>query len=299
MVNKGCIFNIQHYSVHDGPGIRTVVFFKGCPLRCKWCSNPESHQIRPQITYNTDKCIGNECGLCLNTCRYHAVTWDEYKQQPIIQFEQCHQCLKCGEECPAKAISIYGKMLSVDDVIKEAEKDAAFYARSSGGVTFSGGEPLMQHEFLLSCLKACQEKSIDTCIETTLFQEWNIVKEILPLLDTVLIDLKHLDDEKHLAWTGVSNKMILKNLISVGQMFPDKGIVIRTPVVPGFNDNKKDIVDIHQFISDYLPFAEHELLKYHRFGINKYSMIGNEYTLDRTVELNEDHFQEFVSIINE
>lgn len=295
---QGCVFNIQHYSVHDGPGIRTIIFLKGCHLRCQWCSNPESHQSAPEIAFNPDKCIGGECKICTNVCP-DAITWDETKDRPVIDFSKSTECLEAAEMCPAKAINAYGHAMSVNEVLAEVEKDLAFYQRSEGGVTFSGGEPLMQRDFLLACLKECNNRRIHTCIETTGAMPWKEVEEIFARLDYILIDLKHIDSEKHKAWTGIDNTLTMENLIRIREQFPDKPMVVRTPVIPGFNDSPEEIKAIHDFVETHLPGVEHELLRYHRMGMNKYTFTGREYPLPTDAEITEDHFADLKTLVNQ
>lgn len=298
-MTTGCVFNIQHYSVHDGPGIRTIVFLKGCPLHCLWCSNPESQNNMPEIAYNPTKCIGDECRLCLDICPTNAIGWSEGMGLAKINFNRCTECLECGNVCPSKAISIYGKMMSVKEVMDIVEKDMNFYSRSGGGVTFSGGEPLMQKSFLMAALKEAQKRSIHTAIETSGYGDWENIAEIFSFLDYVLIDLKHIDDQKHKRYTGVSNKKILDNLKHLHATFPNKEIHVRTPVIPTFNDTDEELMAIRKFVTHNLPNARYELLKYHSFGRNKYDFIGKQCVLDKTLEISDDSFQHFKDVVGQ
>lgn len=293
---KGTVFNMQHYSVHDGPGIRTIVFLKGCPLNCRWCSNPESHCASPEVAFNQDKCIGSACKICQNHAPNH-IFWDDVEDRPKLSNHRAEEVVKAAHLCPAKAMTVYGKEMSVDEVLREVEKDGTFYARSGGGVTFSGGEPLMQRDFLKELVSECKNRSIHTAIETTAFAQWEDVRSIIADLDYLLVDIKHIDPMKHKEWTGVTNEVTLKNLKHIRQEFPNKPMRVRTPVIPGFNDDVMTLKAIADFVKTELPNTEYELLKYHRFGLNKYEFIGQEYPLDRDLELEQERFDAFKELV--
>lgn len=294
---KGIVFNVQHYSVHDGPGIRTIVFLKSCSLRCAWCSNPESQGAQPEIAYDPGKCIGSECKLCVDVCDHGAITWNDELDRPRINFNRCAQSFKCSDICPSKAISVYGKEMTVDEVLKEVEKDMSFYNRSGGGVTFSGGEPLNQIDFLVACLSECKKRSIHSCIETAGHVPWDQANRAFELLDYVLYDVKHMDPDKHKKFTGVSNEIILENLVKLREKFPDKKIRVRTPVIPGFNDTEDEIKAIQTFLNEHVPNVEYELLKFHSFGSNKYNFIGRPYSFDSSLELTDEKFEQLKSML--
>ena len=293
---KGPVFNMQHYSVHDGPGIRTIVFLKGCPLNCRWCSNPESHYASPEVAFNQDKCIGSACKICQNHAPNH-IFWDDVEDRPKLSNHRAEEVVKAAHLCPAKAMTVYGKEMSVDEVLREVEKDGTFYARSGGGVTFSGGEPLMQRDFLKELVSECKNRSIHTAIETTAFAQWEDVRSIIADLDYLLVDIKHIDPMKHKEWTGVTNEVTLENLKHIRQEFPNKPMRVRTPVIPGFNDDVMTLKAIADFVKTELPNTEYELLKYHRFGLNKYEFIGQEYPLDRDLELEQERFDAFKELV--
>lgn len=274
---RGYIFNVQHYSLHDGPGIRTIVFLKGCHLRCKWCSNPESQNIFKEIFYNKNKCIGcNECGECINECEKHLIKLDKDNGKIIIDRNACDNCLKCADACPSKAIDIYGEMVTVNEILKVVEKDSAFYSRSGGGLTLSGGEPLMQGEFAIELLKEAKKRRINTAIETCGYCDYNVLKEACKYLDTIFMDIKIIDDDLHKEYCGASNKVILNNFTKLCEDFKDIKKIIRTPVIPGFNDNDKAINEIKEFIYGK-ENVTYELLPYHEYGKNKYTFLGREY----------------------
>lgn len=276
----GYILNTQKYSLHDGPGIRTVVFLKGCPLRCKWCSNPESQSLYPEISYNKDKCIG--CFECINVCNKNAIKFinDETTEDSkiLINREKCDRCGECSKVCPSKAITVYGKLINYKEIVDIVEKDSDFYSKSKGGLTISGGEPLAQVEFTKSILEEAKNRRIHRTIETCGYAKWNDLKEVAGLLDYIIFDIKSMDDEKHKKYTGVSNKIILDNFEKLCDEFPNIEKLVRTPIIPGFNDNIDDITKINQFIEDKSN-TKYELLPYHRLGTPKYENLGREYLM--------------------
>jgi pyruvate formate lyase activating enzyme len=274
----GRIFNMQHYSVHDGPGIRTIVFLKGCPLSCSWCSNPESQLPQPELAYNVNKCIGlQECGRCLKVCHYGAIGKTENNKISIDR-ERCQKCFLCVPECPSKALHTFGELKSINEVLKVVEADGMFYARSGGGMTISGGEPFMQAEFTIELLKEAKRRRINTAIETSGYTDWAILKKACQYLDTILFDIKSMDDDKHVMFTKVSNKVILDNFKKLCEEFPRISILVRTPVIPGFNDSEEEIMAIINHIKDR-PNVSYEILPYHPLGQPKYDYLGREYTL--------------------
>lgn len=277
----GYVFNIQHYSVHDGPGIRTIVFLKGCPLRCKWCSNPESQLQHPELGYNPNKCIGiSKCLRCAEVCIYGAIKQDQdQKDKILIDRQLCQECLLCADACPSKALEVFGKQASIDEIIQAVEKDSPFYARSGGGLTFSGGEPLMQAEFITEVLKVARRRRINTTIETCGYADWSQFAMVCQHLNSLIMDIKCIDPEKHKRFTNVSNELILNNFRKLCEEFPVLPILVRTPVIPGFNDSEEDIQAIVDFIKGR-PNVRYELLPYHRLGQQKYYYLGKEYPLD-------------------
>lgn len=275
---NGYVFNIQQFSVHDGPGIRTMVFLKGCPLRCRWCSNPESQQTLPELAYNSNKCIGiNECIHCIEVCLTGAIKKDS-RNKIIIDRELCDNCLHCANVCPAKALNAFGSLMSVDEVFKVVEEESLFHARSGGGITLSGGEPFFQAEFSLGLLKEAKKRRMNTAMETSGYTAWENMAEACRRLDSVLFDVKSMDDRKHTEFTGVSNKLILDNFEKMCAGFPDLSILVRTAIIPGFNDTKEDVSAILDFIKGR-PNVSYELLSYHRLGRPKYEYLGREYLL--------------------
>ena len=274
----GIVFNIQNYSVHDGPGIRTVVFLSGCPLRCQWCSNPESQRMAPQLAYNRRKCLTfDHCNRCLEVCTAQAIQEDE-EQRAKIDRDICTNCLLCVDVCPSQALKVYGEEKNVDEVIKAVEKDGAFYSRSGGGLTLSGGEPMHQPRFAIALLQEAKRRRINTAMETCGYCSTEDLVEAGQYLNTLLFDLKVMDDDRHKSVTGVSNQRILKNLEEVRKAWPELYILVRTPIIPGVNDTPAAIRSILEFITD-MPNVGYEMLPYHRLGTPKYEYLGGSYLL--------------------
>ena len=262
---KGVVFNIQRYSIHDGPGIRTTVFLKGCPLSCLWCQNPESQSIKPEIFYNVERCVG--CGKCITVCPAKAIEMGDAKV--ITDRNICTGCGSCVDACPEEARELMGKYMTVEEVVEEVMKDDIFYQRSGGGVTISGGEPFTQWKFSANILKHCRERSAHTAIETCGYAPWETMERVLQYTDLVLYDLKHMDPKEHMKLTGVSNELILEN---VRRIWHERHIPIwiRVPVIPGYNDSPANIDALAGFVVNELsPFLQIHLLPYHRLGESK------------------------------
>lgn len=275
--NTSCtIFNIQKYSVHDGPGIRTVVFLKGCPLRCLWCSNPESQESRVQIAFNRGRCLGlDQCGRCLTACPTGALAPDG-EGQVAIDRERCRDCAgPCVTACPPKALVPYGEARTVDRILRAVEQDSQFYARSGGGLTLSGGEPLFQAGPALALLREARRRRLHTAAETCGHVAWETLDAACGLLRTLLFDLKHPDPARHQEGTGVSNARILDNFHKVMAHHPDLKVLVRTPVIPGFNDSEEAISGILDILAAY-PRLDYQLLPYHRLGTQKYQFLDRE-----------------------
>lgn len=292
----GIVFNIQKYSVHDGPGIRTVVFLKGCPLSCKWCSNPESQSFSPQLAYNSNKCITvTECIRCAEICTAGSLSQGD-DTKISVNWQTCTDCLACTDVCPAGALIAYGDEKTVKEVIDQVEKDASFYARSGGGLTLGGGEPLAQPEFAIALLKEAKRRYIKTAIETCGQVSTDSLLEACKFCNMLMYDIKSMDTEKHKKYTGVGNQTILNNFKAVREAFPQMKIRVRTPVIPEFNATEKDI----QAIVDFLKGSdvEYELLPYHRLGTQKYTNTGRAYDLGE-IALDNDLFLALRAIAQE
>jgi pyruvate formate lyase activating enzyme len=280
MSGFGTIYNIQRYSLHDGPGIRTVVFFKGCPLRCRWCCNPESHHPQPEISYYKSMCIGKDaCGYCQKLCTQGAIGFDT-QNRAAIDRSKCNDCRDCAKNCPPKAIRVEGRTVTANEILDEVEKESVFYRDNTGGLTISGGEPLAQSDFLLSVLLEAKKRRINVAMETCGFGNYDVLKQAALLLDTVFYDIKSLNAEKHKEWTGQSNKLIIENLIKLCVDFPALPKIVRTPVVSGFNDSDEEIGLIRSFLQNKAGVT-FETLPYHRDGAGKYEALGREYSMKR------------------
>ncbi|MBI1960473.1 MAG: glycyl-radical enzyme activating protein [Candidatus Rokubacteria bacterium] len=292
---EGLVFNIQRFSVHDGPGIRDLVFLKGCPLRCRWCSNPESQDARPEIACNAERCIGMDaCGRCRPACPEEAIGTEGGRIR--LDRGRCTRCGQCLEACPAGALRLFGQPMSVEEVVRIAEEDSVFYARSSGGITVSGGEPCQQSRFVEALLRTCRDRGIGTSVETTGHAEWEDVERVCRYAETVLYDVKSLDSGKHRAFTGVPTTLILQNLGLLARAFPATPIVVRTPVVPGFNDTVTDIAAIAEFLRTVPTVRSYELLAYHGFGEGKYAQLGRRYPLGGVTPPPEERMRELRTV---
>jgi pyruvate formate lyase activating enzyme len=293
----GIVFNIQHYSVNDGPGIRTIVFLKGCPLRCKWCGNPESQLPAPELMWNEGRCI--QCRCCKKNDPGNAISYHDSADTSVsndtaflsIDRTKLPNDLEIySSVCPAEALCVAGKNMTVDEVIGAVEEDSLFYGNSSGGITLSGGEPLLQGDFAIALLREARQRYIHTAIETTGYVRFEVLREAAYHLNYVLYDIKTLDDSIHKAYTSVSNKLILSNLKALRKEFPELTIRVRTPVIPGVNDTDTAIHDIRDFL-DSLGVQEYELLPYHRLGVGKYAALDRTYDMP-DVELAQEKIEE-------
>lgn len=291
MTEEGIVFNIQRFTIHDGPGIRTEIFLKGCPLTCKWCGNPESQRTRPEIGVYETKCIrADVCGLCLKACpRHGCLNTGAGQKIHSIDREICNDCLSCARACPADALKQWGKRLSVEQVMKTIRQDRAYYEASGGGVTISGGEPLLQPEFTKRILRQCKEEGINTCLESTFCMDWGRIEPVLPYADLLITDIKHMDPGEHQRYTGVSNERILKNLKRLSH--EEKELIIRIPVIPGVNHTKKNREQTADFILKEMKnrIRHLQLLGFMRLGEEKYASLGREYPME-SLKFDRDSF---------
>lgn len=261
---RGAIFDIRRYSVHDGPGIRTTVFFKGCPLRCPWCHNPEGLSRETEIMVETGRCIA-ECRECLPACRPKALS--KPKRSVRLDRSLCTLCGACAEACPAEAVRMVGRRMTESEVIAEVEKDRVFYEQSGGGVTFSGGEPLLQPEFLCAVLDACREKGFHTAVDTCGFAAPGIMADIARRADLFLYDVKLINDARHRKVVGESNGPVLDNLR--GLVRSGKDIMVRIPLVAGVNGDEESLRETADFLESVGGIRLVSLLTYHALGTEK------------------------------
>ena len=266
----GQVFNIQRFSVQDGPGVRTLVFLKGCPLSCLWCCNPESQAVQPVILYQKNRCM--HCQTCVAVCGKGAVSRDGNLQR--IDATLCDLCGKCVENCYAGALEMSGKAWTAQEVFQEVEEDCALYANSGGGITLSGGEPFMQPDFAQAIFEICKENGINTAVETCGCVPWKFIERSLPYVDVFLYDIKQMDSQTHQKYTGVGNELILENLRRLAER--GKRTVIRLPIIPGVNDSMEHIRSVIAFMKQN-GFGEANILPFHKFGLNKYESMFKEY----------------------
>ena len=259
----GLVFDIKRYAIHDGPGIRTTVFFKGCPLQCQWCHNPESWKREPEHGLRVGRCI--RCGACIEVCTAEAISLVD--DQPVTDPDKCNLCGECVDACVAGARQIIGQEMTVSEVMTEVEKDVIFYDQSGGGVTFSGGEPLMQAEFLLALLNQCRTQQIHTAVDTSCYAEPEIVEAVGEKTGLFLCDIKHMDSGAHERFTGVGNSLILENIKRLSKS--GREIVIRIPIVCGFNDDEANIEATGKFIASLSSVSRVDILPYNRGGTEK------------------------------
>jgi len=284
---KAMIFNVQKYNVYDGPGVRTLVFFKGCPLRCKWCANPEGLEGKYQVMFKRDSCI--DCGACVSVCPALIHTISKELKHEVMHSLDCIGCRKCKAKCTESALSIVGNVKTVPKIMKIIEEDREFYNVSGGGVTLGGGEVLMQTEFAANLLMACKQEGINTAIETCGYTNLESILKVAGFTDLFLFDIKHIDPKRHYKLTGVRNEQILEKLKEL--LRRRYNVKVRMPLLKGINDNQDEIERVIAFLMpfrDYKNFKGIDLLPYHKLGVNKYTQLGKEYLIKEDPSLSSE-----------
>jgi len=293
-VNKGLVFSIQSYSVHDGPGMRTTVFMNGCPLKCGWCCNPEGLHHKQIMLHSNVKC--KTCGACIEACPKGAV--DLLDEKLRFDRSKCDECstMECADVCLNEGISIAGIEYSIDELMSRFQRERHFWG-AKGGVTFSGGEPLAQKEFILPLLKKCKDAYINTCVETTGCVDSDYFLEVLRYIDWVFMDLKHMDLQKHKELTGVDNHLILKNIKLLAQTPWWNGFIVpRIPIIPGCNDDVNNLRATAKFVKD-IGLEVINILPFHRLGESKYRQLGREYSFIEQNSPSAEHMNNLKEII--
>ena len=298
MAESGIVFNIQRYTIHDGPGLRTELFLKGCPLHCRWCSNPEGLRRQPQVGVYRSKCIGRRaCGACVQACPAGEAAF-RFTVGKLAGIDRtlCTDCLACLEACPSDALKLWGQRMTVDQCMEIIRRDRGYYERSGGGVTVSGGDPLVQSDFVAALFAACRAEGIHTCCESTLCFAWPVVERLLPVTDLWISDLKMMDSARHRHYTGEGNALILRNLQTLAGLGQE--LILRIPIIPGVNDDRANIEASAAFIRGQLGGRVRclQLLSFMRLGTEKYKSLGMSYQMS-DVRMNRRAFQRKVGLI--
>jgi len=276
---NGLILNIQRYSIHDGPGIRTVVFLKGCPLRCSWCCNPESQLPFQELEFRGSLC--QHFGKCISVCPHNAINPDPFVDDLLkIDRSLCTNCGECTLICPNDALSLAGQWMMPEELLIECLKDKDAFRRSGGGVTISGGEPFVQPDFLKALINLLHQNNVHTAIETCGYADWKVIENIVPFINSFLFDLKIIDPNLHAEFTGVSNSIILSNLIKLAKL--TSNIVLRVPLIPGLNDDEKNLRSIARIAIEN-EITEIHLMPFHQLGKDKYLRFGHPYKISEIV----------------
>jgi len=301
--NEGIITEIERYAIYDGPGIRTVIFLKGCNLRCVWCANPETQNLHLEMGFFANKCIG--CLKCIKACPYNALRYEDGKfiTDRNICIRECYHSkreLSCVKACPSGARIKFGKIVTVGEILEEVLKDKSLYDRTGGGVTLSGGEPLFQRDFMFKLLKALRGNGVKVAIETSGFADWKNIKKILDDLDFIYYDIKSVDSVLHKKFTRKSNDLILENAIKISSYAKKNGlpVVYRIPIIPNLNESKEDIEKVAKFIKNELYRKDYvELLPYHTLGLGKYESLERDYFFTKK-KITEEKIKMLKEVVN-
>jgi len=299
---KATVFDIQRFSIHDGPGIRTTVFLKGCNLNCKWCHNPESISSSYELYWDVNNCVN--CRRCAAVCKenVHLFNFDKNNNvdannsdiKHVVVRSRCNFCKRCEEVCPAQAIKVVGNSITINDLILMVLRDELFYKNSGGGVTISGGEPFCQYEFLLDFLKILKKKNINTAVDTSFYIDWKKIQAVMPYVDLFLVDLKTINDDNHIKFTGVSNKLILDNIRKFSET--EKDFWLRVPIIPGVNDFSSEINNIISFVKTIKNCNKIQLLPFHQAGKHKYKCLGLDYEFLNYSAIDNDEMEKIKSV---
>ncbi len=283
------IFDIERYATKDGPGIRTVLFFKGCRLRCRWCQNPESQNPKPQVMYYRNKCSG--CGKCVEVCPASAIS-NNRTYGYVTDHDICSRCGRCVDACFYDARKMIGEIFSINQLMSIIFADKSFYDESGGGITFSGGEPLLYHQEIREIALLCREEGIHTAIETAASVDWKIIESLMDCIDLFFVDLKHINERIHEEQTGQGLNIILENIIKLGKHHDN--VILRIPVVPGVNHDKRSMHEMLDFVAAKTEITDVELLPFHKLGIGKYHGLGFEYLCSELNNVEKDECIEYV-----
>ena len=291
---KGTVFNIQRFSIHDGPGIRTTVFMKGCPIRCFWCQNPESQSMRPELLFDRGICTG--CGACASVCPHGANRIAG--ASATLDRKLCNGCGACVKPCPPAARKLEGKLMTADEVMATVMKDKAIYKTSGGGITLSGGDPTMQPEFALALLRKSRGSGLNTALETCGHTSWDVLKSLLEYTDFLLFDIKTMDSQRHRTGTGHGNELILENAKKASAL--DLAMTVRSPMIPGFNDSKEDVEAIARFVTSelMLPAGRLSLLRYNKYAEGKYERLDRDNERPRFEPQPQEYMDELTAILH-